>query len=379
MKKTIFFLSVIILASCQFSNKFEIQGLVEGGAEGEIIYLEHSGLSEVSIIDSTKINKQGEFKFKYKQPDYPDFFRIKLGDKHILFSVDSTELIELQATKDTFSKDYTISGSPANQDIKWLRNSISEIHKIVNSYLNNDDEKEKEMLLIDIDKMIETHKDSARQIILKDPLSPAAYFAIYQKLNDTEIFSPYVKEDRPYCAAVATAYHTFFPNYSRSKSLYNRVMKAIKAERQARQEDSWKQIMEEQAVGYIDIILPDKEGKERRLSDNEGKVILLDFSTYDTPESTEYIFALRHLYSKYNTKGFVIYQVSLDKNRFLWEDAVENIPWICVRDNETPVTPYINYYNITTLPSYFLINRNGDIVTKNMNLQDLEKEIQKLL
>lgn len=378
MKRIILALTIILITSCQLSEKFEVLGHIEGAA-GEMIYLEHSGLSKITTLDSTKVNKQGNFKFKHKRPEYPDFYRLKLTNKYIIFTVDSTEMIEIHASKDSFSNQYTMNGSGANQDIQWLRNSVANIQNQANTLANIDNEQERETLVAEIVASIETHKDSARYIILKNPRSTAAYFAIFQKINNIEIFSPFDKEDRPYCAAVATSYHTFMPNYVRSKSLYNYVMEAIKSEREAQQQADWQQIMEETAIGYIDIALPDKDGHERKLSDNTGKVILLDFSAYEMPESTDYTFALRDLYAKYKSKGLVIYQVSLDRYKFLWEDAVENLPWTCVRDENNLNSAYALYYNISALPTSFLIDRKGDIVARDLDFNALEKEIQKHL
>lgn len=89
-----------------------------------------------------------------------------------------------------------------------------------------------------------------------------------------------------------------------------------------------------------------------------------------------YTFELRELYNKYHTKGLEIYQVSIDRNKILWESSVENIPWICVRD-ESGV--FARNYNVLNLPTIFLINRKGDIVGRFFDFKEIDKEIQKLL
>lgn len=378
MKKIVFALTITLLVSCQLTEKFEVLGHIEG-AGGEMIYLEHSGLSKITVLDSIKINKNGDFKFKHQRPEYPDFYRLKLANRYIVFGVDSTETLEIQASKENFSKDYHIQPSLNNSDIQRLRNSASAIQLKIKDLNLTEEGQTKDALLADIIDMIEQHKDTARHIILTNPRSTAAYFAIYQKINDIEIFSPYIKEDRPYCAAVATAYNTFMPNYARSKSLYDYVMGAIQAERQAQQQADWKQLMEEAAVGYIDIALPDKDGKEQKLSSLAGKMILLDFSNFEMKESIAYTFVLRELHQKYASKGFAIYQVSLDNNKLFWQNAVENLPWISVRDENGANTSYARLYNITSLPTHFLIDKSGDIIARDMDFKELEKEIQKRL
>ena len=74
-----------------------------------------------------------------------------------------------------------------------------------------------------------------------------------------------------------------------------------------------------------------------------------------------------------------IYQVSLDSNEHFWKTAADNIPWVCVRDNEAPYSQAANLYGVRELPTYFLINRAGEIVKRDEMVEDLEKEIQRLL
>lgn len=367
-----------LLTACNTGNKFKLEGTIEGG-DGEMVYLEHTGLMKSTVIDSTRINSDGEFHFRANRPAYPDFYKLTLGTKQIHFAVDSTETIRIESSFDNFSSDYTISGSESNTDIQLLRKSVIEIQKKANQLIRGMNEADRNKLMDEIIAMVEAHKKMARPIILKNPKSTAAYFAIFQKINNTYIFSPYVKEDRPYCAAVATSYNTFMPAYDRSKNLYSLVMDAIKKERQARRQENWQEIVKELGTGFIDIELADKQGTLRKLSDLKGKVVLVDFSAYESRESVQYTFALRELYNKYSARGFEIYQIALDRNKLLWQEAVDNIPWICVRDENGPNTVHAATYNVTSLPSYFLISRNGDIIGRDMDLQTLEREIEKQL
>jgi hypothetical protein len=379
MKKFLFpVLILVLLTACNTRNKFSVEGIVEGG-KGEMVYLEHTGLLKTTVLDSARINSQGEFRFRADRPEYPDFYKLTLGSKQIHFAVDSTETIRIECAYDYFSTDYTITGSASNTDIQLLRKSAINIQKKANQIVRGMGATEQKKLLDEIIAMVEKHKTMARPIILKNPKSTAAYFAVFQKINDTFIFSPYVKEDRPFCSAVATSYHTYMPGYNRSKNLYNLVMDAIKLERQARQQADWQEIMKEVATGFIDIELPDNQNIQRKLSDLKGKVILLDFSAYELRESVQYTFALRELYDKYAARGLEIYQVGLDRNKLLWQESVANIPWICVRDEKGPNTVHAATYNVTSLPSYFLISRSGDIIGRDMDLKTLESAIEKQL
>ncbi|MFA5046695.1 MAG: thioredoxin family protein, partial [Paludibacter sp.] len=226
---------------------------------------------------------------------------------------------------------------------------------------------------------IQSHKEMARKLILQDPRSLAAYFAIYQQVNNTYLFSPYVKTDKPYCAAVATSFNAYMPEYVRTKNLYSLVMDAIKTERNEKQKEEWNKVLENDGVGYIDIALKDKNNVVRKISELKDKVILIDFSTYDSEQSVNYTFSLRELYNKYHKRGFEIYQVSLDQNKLIWEQSVQNIPWICVRDENGPNTTYVATYNVSSTPTTFLINNKGSIVARNLDFETLNTEIEKNL
>jgi len=379
MKNALILLLILVgLVSCNQNKRFTVSGTIEN-ADGDMLYIEHTGLLKTTLLDSVKLNANGEFKFKAERPTYPDFYRLRLDDKTIAFAVDSCEDINIVAKYDNFATEYTLTGSETSIQIQKLRKSVMNIQRKANALRSDLSTEERIAKIADIEKDIEIHKEMARKLILQNPRSSAAYFAIYQKVNNTYLFSPYIKTDKPYCAAVATSYNAFMPEYERTKNLYSLVMDAITTERSAKQKEAWNEVLEKEGTGYIDIELPDKNKVTRKLSDLEGKVILLDFSAYTGEQSVDYTFSLRELYNKYHNRGFEIYQVSLDENKKLWEQSVANIPWICVRDEKGPNTTAVASYNISSLPTTFLMNKEGNIIARNLKYDELVKEIEKSL
>lgn len=378
MKKIIIILTVILLASCSRQPKFVIEGTIEGGA-GEMIYLEHMGLAKTTLLDSVRIDRKDEFHFRAPAPEYPDFYRLILSGRSLHFAVDSAEVLRIKSTYGGFSTNYHIEGSVSNADIQKLRYSVAHIQRKANQAIKGISQAEQNRIRVELIELIEEHKAMARPIILNNPRSSAAYFALFQQVNGINIFSPYEREDRPYFGAVATSFHTFMPSYDRSIHLHALVLDALNTEREARRQDQWAEMVANASTGYIDIALPDRNGNIIKLSSLEGKAILLDFSAYESRESVAYTFALRDLYNKYASRGFEIYQVSLDRNKMLWLDATKNIPWICVRDEKGPNTSAATSYNVSSLPTYFLIGADGVIVGRNLDLQTLEREISRNL
>ena len=376
--KYLLFLLLPFFAACTQQGKFKVEGEITD-AEGKTLYIEQTGLLKTVVLDSVKLKADGSYKFKVSSPEYPDFYRLRVEDKVINFAIDSTEQLVIKAELKNFATGYTVEGSEMNLQIKELRQSLSAIQAKANKLTPELGADERNVLLADVEADIEKHKEMARKIILSNPRSSAAYFAIYQKIGNTYLFSPYVKADKPYCAAVATAYNAFMPEYIRTKNLYSLVMDAIKQERKEKDSQAWREVLNNASAGYIDIELPDRSGNVRKLSELEGKVVLIDFSAYQMEKSVQYTFELRELYNKYSGRGFEIYQVSLDRSKLLWEDSVANIPWVCVRDENGPDSRAVSTYNVQSVPTIFLMNRKGEIVVRNPDFNSLDASIAKLL
>ena len=378
MKKLLFLAIVAMLWSCNSNDKFKVEGTI-ADADGKTVYFEHIGLIKTLTIDSAKLNDNGNFKFNSPRPEYPDFYRLRIGTQTIDFAVDSCEQIQITAKIDSFSTGYEITGSQNSKDIQTLRKSIWNIQRKVNSINPEITSEQRNRLVTEITNDIEQHKVMARNIILQNPRSTTAYFAIYQKINNAYVFSPYAKEDKPFCAAVATSYNAFMPEYDRTKNLYNLVMDAIKTERNQIANQQWKNIIENSATGYIDIVLNDRNDQVRKLSELEGKLVLIDFSAYEMKNSVQYTFELRELYNKYHSKGFEIFQVSLDRNSLLWKESTANLPWVCVREDNTSNKSFSATYNVQQLPSLFLLSKKGIIIGRDYDFKSLDEQISKNL
>lgn len=376
MKKALIVILILGgLISCNQNDKFRVAGTIED-AENKMLYIEHNGLVKTTVLDSVKLSSNGSYSFSAARPTYPDFYRLRLNTKVITFAVDSCEEITINAKNENFANGYTITGSTTSTDIQKLRNSVLDIQMKINQLTKIQDSDLRYKASESINAQIENHKATAKKLILRDPRSMAAYFAIYQRVNNTYLFSPYIKEDRPFCAAVATSFNTYMPKYERTINIYNLVMDAIKTEREAKSKEAWKKLVEENGTGYIDIELKDVNDKVQKLSAYEGNVILIDFSAYESNGSVDYTFALRELYNKFNTRGFQIYQVSLDRNKLFWKQSIKNIPWICVRDENGPNSRYVSTFNLESIPTTFLMNRKGDIIARNLSFKDLSQVIE---
>lgn len=374
--------AVAVLSSCNSDPKFNVQGEVSG-ADGKMLYLEASGLEGIVSLDSVQLKEAGSFSFKQLRPESPEFYRLRVDDKVINFSVDSTETIDIKAPYVDFSTTYTVEGSANSQKIKELtlkqialQNQVNAlIHAAQANKLGND------VFEDSLSALVKNYKDDVKiNYIFAAPNTAAAYFALFQKLNNYMIFDPLNSKDDIKCfAAVATSLNNSYPHADRSKNLYNIVIKGMKNTRAPQQKTL--EIPEEKIseTGIIDVALRDMKGNIRRLTDLKGKVILLDFTVYQNAVAAPHNLMLRDLYNKYAGQGFEIYQVSLDADEHFWKTSADNLPWVCVRDENGVYSTAAAVYNVKQLPALFLINRQNELSARGDNVKDLESAIKSLL
>ena len=349
-----------------------------------ILYLEASALTGIVPLDSVKLKADGAFDFKADRPASPEFYRLRVEDKVINLSVDSTETITVRAPYDGFATAYTVEGSDNCEKIKQLTLMQAGLQERVNRLTES---MQAHAIGVDdfqdsLSRWMQNYKSEvSTRYIYAAPNTTAAYFALFQKLNGYLIFDPLnSKQDVRCFAAVATSLNNRYPHADRSRNLYNIVIKGMKNTRtphRTAQADTTKIQVEE--TGVIDVSLRDLQGNTHRLTDLKGKVVILDFTIYQSAASAAHNYMLRDLYDKYAARGLQIFQVSLDADEHFWKTTADNLPWICVRDPQGVYSAYASAYNVQNLPTLFLVNRNNDLSLRGEAIKNLEEEVQKLL
>jgi len=371
-----------ILPGCKSDKKtFEVIGTFSSVQKEDTLYLEHLGLSGIEPIDSVKLNPKGTFKFKVPAPKNPEFYQLRLDHQVAIFAVDSTETLRVTGDANDLFNTFRVENSPVNDQIREInqqyRLTVKEIEELA--------EKHKEKSIDDVtylnrlDSVVNEYKTFASKIILGNPGSAAAYYAVFQKIDDYLIFDPYDKKDYVMFGAVATSWQHFYPETPRTKHLYNFTINAMKMRKQQEQQAQlWENIPIVTESSLPDVVLPDINNNEVALSSLKGKVVLLDFTVYNSDFSPEHNLHINTIYRRYKNRGFEVYQISFDSDEHIWKNAAINVPWITVRDPQSVYSPLLSQYNVRNLPTGFIVDREGDIVARIEDYTKLESELNKV-
>lgn len=130
-----------------------------------------------------------------------------------------------------------------------------------------------------------------------------------------------------------------------------------------------------------DIVMADRNGQERRLSDLRGKVVLIDFwASWCRPCRAENPNVVR-LYERYHGLGFEIFSVSLDNNRDAWLRAIDNdgLVWENhVSDLRGWSSAAGRLYGISSIPATVLLDRDGKVLARNLRGRQLEQKLYEI-
>ncbi|MBI5641535.1 MAG: TlpA family protein disulfide reductase [Nitrospirae bacterium] len=132
-----------------------------------------------------------------------------------------------------------------------------------------------------------------------------------------------------------------------------------------------------------DFSLKDLNGKSVSLSSFKGKVVLLNFWATWCPSCKAEMPSLNSLYNEMKPRGLEIVAVSTDKslNDVKGYLSKKGLDFLVLMDESRSVT---KQYKVFSLPTTFLIDKNGIIVEKfygdyDWTEQEIKQKIEKLL
>lgn len=391
MKSSVFslllFISIfgVLNFSCKEKKpRFTVHGIIQN-ADSNILYLEKRSLAETFVIDSVRLDKKGSYIFKEDVADFPEFYSLRLNNQLINFAIDSSENLTINASASTFNKDYSIEGSESSSKIKVITLNRDRLSDSLNALKTKLDSKliDQNTYADQLSLAVDNYKKATEDIILADTKSMAAYYGLFQQVNDLLIFNPYNKKDLRIFQAVATNWKYSRAEAERTKQLETFTLTALaelyNAEKKDKMFDSLKnKNIRKKPSELYDISLPDIHNQNRTLHSLYGKVIILDFTVYQSQNSPARNIQINSVYEKYKGK-LEVYQVSFDDDAHIWKNVAVNLPWICVRESRSTQSDLIPRFNIQSLPTTYLLKNDGEIVKRLSPSDNLEAEVKKIL
>jgi thiol-disulfide isomerase/thioredoxin len=124
------------------------------------------------------------------------------------------------------------------------------------------------------------------------------------------------------------------------------------------------------------------DGSEFDWSQYQGKVVLVDFwATWCGPCLAEAPNVLKN-YNKYHDRGFEVVGISLDTSKAALENYVKskNVPWANLfQPGAGWKHPMAVKYGVSAIPTVFLVDRQGNVVSLRARGAELGKQLKRLL
>jgi peroxiredoxin len=384
MKKLFWLLSVLfIITSCETEPEhFTISGEVSN-ANGEKLYLIELQSSKVVFLDSIILNNEGVFSFK-GITEIPKFYALRTSaNNYLTLIVNPKDKITVKTNGTNLAKEPIIEGSPESQNIAELRNRLDKTVNTLDSlgaYYRSligtrDLVRVRDSLSQVSQNLIDEHTEYTKAFINENINSLASLMALYQQIAPRRyVLNP--SDNLKYFSMVDSSLMQKYPESDAVKSLHTQLQEID------RQQKVEAEINSTVGIGVVapEIALPNPNGDTIQLTSLRGKYVLLDFwASWCRPCRVENPTLVKN-YQKYHEKGFEIYQVSLDKKKESWVEAIEKdrLDWVHVSDLKYWNSSAAQLYKVQSIPASYLLDKNGKIIAKNLRGDALEAKLSEI-
>ncbi len=367
MKKTILFLAIALATISCNNNTALIKGSIKGLNLSPII-VSRLEINTITILDTIKTDKSGNFKYKVKFYDKSPQFYYLSYNRNKLSSLIVKPKDKITIETDSLGNNLVITNSAessllADLDAKFLQsvNKFDSLSIVLAQAMQNSDEQRITEIKRDLGRVYVKQKQNAIKSIMQNPYSFSNISALYQQFNpQLPVFAEF--NDGLIFSRVYDSLKVLFP-----QSPYLRSLKAEvdafenRAAFNARLENAGEQI-------FPNIILPDTQAAPRALADLLGRPFILYFWTSTDIKQKLFNRELIDIYNKYKANGLEIYQVCVDIDKTAWATAVkeQGLPWINVCDGKGANSQGVLSYNVSQVPTMFIFDKSGTIVSKNI-------------
>ncbi len=357
-----FFALAAVVAACNTTPKFTINGYVEGLPDGTI-YLKQRIDGNAVNIDSAK-SVGGKFVLK-GVVEVPDMYAVILGDrKQVPLLVENKE-ISLTG-KITDIQNIVVSGSASQDEMKKLDGLGTEISTQSKALFAKYNEAKKQANATE-QALLEKQLDSLDNV-------QSGIFKNFVTENPNSFVAPVILQRIQY-GMEAEEIQGYMSKFSAE------VMKSISAKSLSNRVT----LLQSVAVGKIapDFTQNDSIGTPVKLSEvySKHEYTLIDFwASWCGPCRAENPNVVA-VWKDYNAKGFHVIGVSCDSDKAKWLKAIaaDKLTWTQVSDLKGWGNEAAKLYGINSIPANLLLDKTGKIIGKNLREQKLRDKIAELL
>jgi peroxiredoxin len=364
------FVLLFAFAACKNKNEIIINGELTNIGDAKKVYLyKADSLGQLKPVDSTFLNENQRFEIKTSSAQ-TDFFQILIGKRSFFIIAKNGDEIDFSANLSDAGGNYTIKGSEEAE-------KITKYNKITSDY-----SKQTGALAERYSAMISTLPNQKDSIIMvfnqeSEQLNKPFLEKSYQFItNNQETLSAF------FAANIVSSMNA--PDYENKLIDYSKV--ALKNFPQNKSVQAFAEQMlaaEKVAIGQtapqIEALSP--EGKLIKLSDYKGKYVLLDFwASWCAPCRQENP-NIVNAYNQFKSKNFTVLGFSLDDDKEAWVKAIksDNLAWGHFSELKQWDANTAKLYNVTQIPSSFVLDQEGKIIAKNLRGKELVVFLSKTL
>jgi hypothetical protein len=381
MKKFLFIPIVLLalLSSCTSSSSIDIN--MYGGKDSTAIVVSKLAVNKLKAVDTLYLKKgHADISLKVNE-NSPEFIYLESENGKrvsVLLSKGENVSVELDSNGELLN----IQGSPESlllQEVEAAQQTFRMAFDSLSVALNNavelGDQAARTRINKELGAMYVAYKQKAIKYIYAHPKSMTLIPVIFHNVTaNLPLFSEYSD-----AILFERVYDSLRTKFSGSPYLVS-LMSEIEKRKNLLQVETF--LSNAERTDFPEIILPDVNSQQQHLSALQGNVILLSFWDPQNDGMKLYNNDLIPIYEKYHSKGFQIYQVAITSDKTDWAIYLKGkpLPWISVCDIANDNSYAAAVYNVSELPSLFLIAKDGTIVSKNIfDIKVLEKEIAKLV
>ena len=382
MKKyLILFIPFLALFGCQ-KNNIIIQGSVKDKNQ-EYLYISKVDINTSVLIDSSKINNKGGFRFRVKSTE-PDFYQIGYSAANFAnLLAEPGEKIKMNFNGNNLSENYTVAGSKGSEQVQMLdfklintKSKLDSLGLVYDKAATESGFETKGPLLEQAYlELIKEQRKFNIAFIIGNISSLASIKALYQKINE-ETYVLYEARDLQYLKIVSDSLKRYFPESKHTKALVGNFEKEMNLFNSRRLQLAASSLPESK----LDPELKDINGRKIALSSLRGKYVLLAFWSAESRDCIADNLQLKEFYRRYNRVGFEIYQINLDADESVWKTAVkfDELPWISTREDDPANPRNAILYNVQSLPTNYLYDPEGNIIASNLHGRNLQIKLNQL-